>query len=256
MNQRFTGKVALVTGGGTGIGEAIAGRLAAEGARVMVAGRRAEPLAKVADAIGATPCAADVTNEADVKRMFAECLAKFGRLDVLVNCAGTGGARTEVRATALDHWEATMATNVRGVFLCIKHAIPLLERQKGSAIVNIASRDGLRGQRATRADYVASKFAVVGMTEAVAQEVGPLGIRINDVCPGAVFTELMQNSVAVIAKREGRAVDEVWDTNFRKPTALGKIVDPTEVAALVAFLASDEAASITGEHYRIDAGRL
>lgn len=256
MNERFKGKAALVTGGGTGIGEAIARRLAGEGARVMIAGRRAEPLAKVAQATGAFASTADVTDEDQVKRLFAECQAKLGRLDVLVNCAGSGGARTEVRAMALAHWEATMATNIRGVFLCIKHAVPLLEKQKGSAIVNIASRDGLRGQRATRADYVASKFAVVGMTEAVAQEIGPLGIRINDVCPGAVFTELMQNSVAVIAKREGRTTDEVWDTNFRKPTALGKIVGPDEVAALVAFLASDEAASITGEHYRIDAGRL
>lgn len=256
MSERFNGKAAVVTGGGTGIGEAIARRLSAEGAKVLLAGRRAEPIERVAKAIGGIAIVADVADEADVLRLFADCQVRLGRLDVLVNCAGTGGARTAVRGIALDQWESTMATNVRGVFLCIKHAIPLLERQKGAAIVNIASRDGLRGQRATRADYVASKFAVVGMTEAVAQEVGPLGIRVNDVCPGAVYTELMQNSVAVIAQREGRKVDEVWDTNFRKPTALGKIVDPAEVAALVAFLASDDAASITGEHYRIDAGRL
>jgi len=174
---------------------------------------------------------------------------------VLVNNAGTGGARAVLADVDMADWDQTIAVNLRGVALCIKYAVPLLKRQGGS-IVNVSSRDAVRGSRPTRSDYVASKFAVNGLTEAVAQELGPLGIRVNDVCPGAVATDLMKKSVKLQAEKLGKTEEEVWKTHYMDTAALRKFVEPEEVAATVLFLACDEASAITGEHLKVDSGRI
>ena len=255
MGGRLEGNVAVVTGGGTGIGEAIARRFAAEGCKVVVAGRRAEPIERVAGQISGLAVPTDVAVEDQVKALFKACDDAYGRLDVLVNNAGTGGARTALAEMEMAAWDATIAVNLRGVALCIKYAVPLLVR-RGGAIVNVSSRDGLRGARPTRSDYVASKFAITGLTEALAQELGPAGIRVNDVCPGAVATELMKKSVAVQAAALGKTEDEVWKTHYMDAAALRKYVEPEEVAAVVLFLAAGEGSAVTGEHVKVDAGRV
>jgi len=255
MGGVLDGKVAVVTGGGTGIGEATARRLTEAGCKVVVVGRRKAEIDRVAGEISGLAIATDVAVEDDVKALFKACEDAYGRLDVLVNNAGTGGARAVLADVDMADWDQTIAVNLRGVALCIKYAVPLLKRQGGS-IVNVSSRDAVRGSRPTRSDYVASKFAVNGLTEAVAQELGPLGIRVNDVCPGAVATDLMKKSVKLQAEKLGKTEEEVWKTHYMDTAALRKFVEPEEVAATVLFLACDEASAITGEHLKVDSGRI
>lgn len=255
MGEALNGRAAIVTGGGTGIGEAIARRFAEEGCKVVVAGRRAQEIERVAGDIGGLAVTTDVAIEDDVKALIRACDDAYGRLDVLVNNAGNGGARAALADMEMADWDRTFAVNLRGVAMCIKYAVPLLSRQGGS-IVNISSRDGLHGARPTRSDYVASKHALTGLTEAVAQELGPLGIRVNDVCPGAVVTDIMNRSVAVLAKTLGKSEEDIWQTHYRDAAALRKTVEPAEVAAMALFLACDEGSAVTGTHLKVDSGRV
>ncbi len=174
----LAGKVALVTGGGTGIGEAIAAAFVRAGATVVVSGRRAEVLAASAARTGAQPVVADVAEEDLVQAMFAQIESQFGGLDILVNNAGITGPVAKAEDLDLAAWDDTMDSNVRGTILCIKYAVPLMRRRGGGSIVNMSSLMGLRGYPA-RSAYTASKFAVLGITEAVAQEVGVDNIRVN-----------------------------------------------------------------------------
>jgi len=247
-------RVALVTGGGSGIGEAIARRLARDGFLVCVVGRRPELIRAVAASIGGRAFQADVTVESEVETVMQDCRNAGGRLDLLVNSAGTGGSRSLLREMDIAEWDRTIATNLRSVVLCIKHAIPLLETVRGR-IVNIGSRDGLSGTRASRSDYVASKFAVTGLTEALAQEIGPAGICVNDVCPGAVRTDLFMESAAREARKSGTDVETFIRTRFADVAALKRMVSPDDVANTVSFLASEGASGITGIHLKVDCGR-
>lgn len=246
--------IAVVTGGGSGIGAGIAARLAKENYHVVVVGRRADIVNATAREIGGSGIQADVSVEQDVKALFNDITNRFGRLDVLVNCAGTGGARVPLLDMNVADWDNTIAINLRGIMLCIKYAIPLLESAKGR-IVNINSRDGLSGTRPSRSDYVASKFAVTGLTEALSQELGPLGISINDVCPGAVQTALFMESAEREAARRGTQTAAYIKTMFTDKASLGRMVTPGEVAEAVVFLASSAARGITGTHLKVDCGR-
>jgi NAD(P)-dependent dehydrogenase (short-subunit alcohol dehydrogenase family) len=254
MGKILLDKVAVVTGGGSGIGEAIARRFAAEGCRVVVCGRRSTPIESVAQEIGGVAIVADVTAEAEVAALFRACDEAYGRLDILVNNAGSVGAMSDLATMEMTAWDHTIAVNLRGVVLCIKEAIPLLRRQ-GGAIVNISSRGGLRGDRAGATDYVASKFAVTGLTESLAQELGPQGIRINDVCPGVVDTEMSRRSLEAMGRELGMAAAEVRRSKFAETAALGRLVEADEVAAAALFLAGDDADAITGTHLKVDSGR-
>ncbi len=254
MGKVLQEKVAVVTGGGSGIGEAIARRFAAEGYRVVVAGRRRVPIETLAKEIGGVSVVANVTAEAEVAALFRACDEAYGRLDVLVNNAGSVGAMSDLAAMDMAAWDHTIAVNLRGVVLCVKEAIPLLRRQ-GGAIVNISSRGGLHGSRAGASDYVASKFAVTGVTESLAQELGPWGIRINDVCPGVVDTEMSRRSLEAMGRELGMAAAEVLSMMFVETAALGRLVEAEEVAAVALFLAGDGASAITGAHLKVDCGR-
>ena len=251
----LAGKVAVVTGGGTGIGKAIAKALSNAGASVVVSGRRIEALEAVAGEIGCLPVACDVREERDVARLFAKTEQRFGGLDILINNAGVTGPVSSAEAMDLAAWDETFAINVRGVILCLKHAVPLLKRRGGGSIVNMSSLMGLRGYP-MRSPYAASKFAVIGITESVAQEVGPDKIRVNALCPGAVNGDLMQRVIASRAKAENRPPEEIIRINYTDKAALRRWVEPEEVAAAVLFLASDRSAPITGERLRVDAGRM
>ena len=253
--SRLAGKVALVTGGGTGIGAAIASLFVREGATVVVSGRSADSLAAAAGAMGAHAIAADVALEASVAELFSEIERRFGGLDILVNNAGITGPVSRAEDLDLAQWDDTMGSNVRGTILCIKYAVPLMRRRGGGAIVNMSSLMGLRGYP-MRSAYTASKFAVLGITEAVAQEVGVDNIRVNALCPGAVNGALMQRVIAARSKAEGRPPEEIIRANYTDKAALRRWVEPEEVAEAALFLAGPASGPITGERLRVDAGRM
>jgi NAD(P)-dependent dehydrogenase (short-subunit alcohol dehydrogenase family) len=246
------GKVAVVTGAGTGIGAAIVRLFAQQGCRVVLAGRRREPLEAIAREVDGIAVSTDVRSEAQVVRLFQACDRGFGRLDILVNNAGTGGPTVPIEAEDMTAWDDTFAVNVRGVALCIKHAVPLLKRQ-GGAIVNIAS-DAVLRPKAQRAAYAASKCAVVGLTQVVAQELGPVNIRVNTVVPGATRTEMLMEIFKARALQHGLSEEAVMQQAVQG-TALGRIAEPEDIAAAALFLAADASRAITGTVLVADAGR-
>jgi hypothetical protein len=246
--------VAVVTGGGAGIGRATATRFVAEGARVIVADR-SEAVDEVAARLDAVAVRADVSVEAEVRRLFATCDERFGRLDILMNNAGVTGPVSNAADMDMAAWDETMGTNVRGVLLCIKYAVPLMIKSGGGSIINMSSLMGLKGYP-MRSPYAASKFAVIGITESVAHEVGVHGIRVNALCPGAVSGDLMDRVIARRVAAEGRSREEIIKTAYTDVAALRKWVDPEEVAAVAAFLASDDASAVTGDRIKVDAGRM
>ena len=232
----FAGARALVTGAGSGIGAAVARRLAAGGADVIVADVALQPVEALAREIGGRPLDLDVRVEDQVAGAMRD-------LDVLVNVAGIGSTTTAPE-TPLDVWEDVFAVNARGTFLCCKHAIPgMAERHRGS-IVNIASVGALVGLR-NRAAYCASKGAVVALTRALAVDHVGDGVRVNAVCPGTVDSPWVRRLV----EDAGESLDAL---RARQP--MGRLGLPEEIAEAVAYLASDAAAFVTGTTLVIDGG--
>ena len=227
----FDGKRALVTGAGSGIGAAVARRLAADGAEVIVADLLPEA---VADELDAQAVVLDVRHEAEVEFAMAD-------LDVLVNCAGIGST-TNAPETTLDVWENVFAVNARGTFLCCKYAIPGMAARGGGSIVNIASVAGLVGLR-NRAAYCASKGAVISLTRALAVDHVADGIRVNAVAPGTVDSPWVRRLVEDV----GESLDEL---RARQP--MGRLGTPEEVADAVAYLAAAE--FVTGSVLVVDGG--
>jgi len=241
--DEFSGKVAIVTGGGSGIGEACATLLAERGAKVLVADVQAEAARRVADGIGdaARPHTVDVTDPAACEAMVREAVEAFGRLDVAVNNAGIGGPQAPTGDYPLDGWAAVIAVNLSGVFHCMRAEIPAMLAGGGGSIVNMASILGSVGFAQSVA-YVSAKHGVVGMTRTAAIEYAQQGIRVNSVGPGFIETPLLAAaSPEIVAGVAGL-----------HPTArLGRA---EEVAELVAFLASDRASNTTGAYYVTDGG--
>jgi 2-keto-3-deoxy-L-fuconate dehydrogenase len=235
---RFEGRRALVTGAGSGIGEAVARGLHAEGAHVVLADAVGERVAALAAQLGERSRALtlDVRDEDAVA-------AAMGDLEVLVNVAGVGST-TSAPDTPLEVWENVFAVNSRGTFLCCKHAIPGMVERGGGAIVNIASVAGLVGLP-NRAAYCASKGAVIALTRALAIDHVRQGVRVNVVCPGTVDSPWVR-----------RLVDEVGESldALRARQPMGRLGTPEEIAQAVLYLASDAAAFITGSGLVIDGG--
>ena len=253
--QELTGKVAVVTGGGSGIGKATAIRFAQAGARVVVAGRHRATLDAVAQETNGVAIVADVAEEDQVESLFSETKERLERVDVLVNNAGISGPIVSLTEMDTERWDECVAINLTGAMLCMKHAGRLMCEQRSGSIVNVSSLMGLRGYP-MRSAYSATKFALIGMTEAFAHEVGPHGVRVNALCPGAVHGELMERVIARRAEAEGRPAEEIIKESYTDPAALRKWVSPEEVAEAALYLASDASSGITGERIKVDAGRL
>jgi len=256
--NRLSGKVALITGGGRGIGRAIALRFASEGAAVMLAATKREALEATAGEIRKTggraaTVIADVSDEAAVKSMVAGTLSELGRLDILVNNAGIGGPTLRVVDMERADWDRTLAVNVTGAFLCAKHAIPHMMGKKSGRIINVTSIAGLMGYP-LRSPYAVSKWGMIALTRTLAGELGEHGITVNAIAPGAVKGERVEGVIAARAAALGRPAADVERELFVEPTALKRMVGPDDVAATAAFLASDDAANITGETINVSAG--
>jgi 3alpha(or 20beta)-hydroxysteroid dehydrogenase len=241
---RLADKVAVVTGAARGIGEATARRFVAEGARVVIADLRDDAGSALAAELGehAEFEHLDVTDERGWSELVERTLSRWGRVDVLVNNAGIG-AGGPLESFDLDDHHRVLDVNVNGTFLGVRAVTEAMRRQGAGAIVNISSIDGLVGI-AGLSSYVTSKFAVTGLTRAAALELGPAGIRVNSVHPGVIDTPLLSE--------EGRR--RVAQVVSMQP--LARLGRPEEVAALVLFLAGDEAGFITGGQYVIDGGHL
>jgi NAD(P)-dependent dehydrogenase (short-subunit alcohol dehydrogenase family) len=256
--MKLAHRVAIVTGGGRGIGRAIALGLAAEGAAVTVSGTGRAPLEATAAEIvthggRALALVADVADEAAVARMVAGTVAHYGRLDILVNNAGIAGPTAAVAETPADEWARTLAINLTGAFLCAKHAIPHLVAAGGGRIINITSVAGTIGY-ALRSPYAASKWGMIGLTRSLALEVGPQNITVNAIAPGSTRGERLTHVIRDRAAAMGRAADDVEREFFVGQNALRRLVEPEEIAATAVFLASDEGRNITGETISVSAG--
>jgi NAD(P)-dependent dehydrogenase (short-subunit alcohol dehydrogenase family) len=255
MRERFAGRVAVVTGGGVGIGRAIAMRLASEGAGVAVLdideAAAAGTARVIVDAGGRVePFRVDVTSPEAVRTGIDAVLDAFGGIDVLVNNAGVVRYGT-VPELSVDDWDLVIDTNLKGTFLTAKYAIPAMRARGGGAIVNTASAQAFASQPAVAA-YSASKGAVVAMTRTLALDHAGDGIRVNCVCPGSVVTPMLRYGAEHLDDRDPEETMQDW--GLQHP--IGRLIQPDDVAALVAFLASDEAAAITGAPYLVDGGLL
>jgi len=248
MDKQFTGKVALITGGTSGIGRATAIAFAKQGANVVVAGRREAEGAESLTLIQKTGgqglfVRVDVNDESEIEAMVAKTLERFGRLDFAFNNAGVGGlGRATMTATA-DIYDQIMNINVRGVFFSMKHQIPAILQSGGGAIVNNASVLGLRPS-ANSPIYSASKAAVVGLTKSAALEFAPKGLRINAICPAIIETDMTE-------QLRGEEQTRAYLLSLHP---VGRFGQSEEVAASVLYLCSPEASFITGVALPLDGG--
>lgn len=251
--MRLTAKVAVVTGAGSGIGRAIAQRFAREGAAIVLVGQRLQRLQETADLVAegggqGHAIACDVADTAAVQSLMAAVVDTHGRIDVLVNNAAKNRpdqpVKEEVAELDESWWEATFAVNVSGAFLCCKYALPHMP--SGSSIINIASTSGIAGNW-NQSAYVASKHGLVGLTRSIALDYATRNIRANAICPGFIETER-----SLKFSTFNRASD--WRERKTADIPLGRLGRVEEVAALAAFLASDEASYITGAVIPVDGG--
>ena len=244
------GRVGLITGGGSGIGREIARRLAREGMAVAVLDRDGAAAEAVAAEISGVVVTADVTAEAEVSNAVDAVLGRFHRIDLLVNNAGIAwmGPALEMPLEAL---QSMLRVNVEGVFITSRAVLPHMIARRSGSVVNLASWAGKTGN-AYFAGYSASKFAVIGLTQALAREVAPYGIRVNAICPGIVIDTAMRMAIEAQQRQYGLPTTE----ERAKTIPVGRLSVPDDVARIAAFLASDESAYMTGESINISGGLL
>ena len=245
MSGRLGGKVAVITGAGSGIGLATARRFAADGAQVVCADVDAQAGAQAAEEVGGRFVAVDVTSEAQVESLYQTVVDEFGALDISFNNAGISPPEDDsILTTGLEAWHRVQEVNLTSVYLCCKYAIThMLER--GGSIINTASFVAVLGSATSQISYTASKGGVLAMTRELAVQFARQGIRINALCPGPVNTPMLKELFAKDVERAARRLVHV---------PMGRFAEPEEIAAAVAFLASDDASFITASTFLVDGG--
>ncbi|OUM87880.1 MAG: short-chain dehydrogenase [Bacillus thermozeamaize] len=247
--EQFVGKVALVTGGGSGIGRATSLAFAKKGAKVVIVGRTREKIVETQEMIRdlggeAIAVQADVSSDEQVRKMIQTIIDQFGRLDFACNAAGIGGKLIPTADVTEEDFDFTLAINLKGVWLCMKYQIHQMLKQGSGAIVNISSINGLTGTP-NAAIYSASKSGVISLTKSAALEYAKSNIRINAVCPGAIRTPMLEQ----VINKTGMTISQ-----YESQIPINRIGDPNEIAHSVVWLCSDEASYITGHIMVIDGG--
>ena len=252
------GRAAVITGGGRGVGAAVALKLASAGAAVLVAARTASQVEEVATRLRgrghtahATIC--DVSDESSVEGLAATAHDRLGHVDILINSAGVATA-APIHKTTLDIWTRMLAVNATGPFLCLKAFLPGMVERGWGRVVNVASIAGLSADRYISA-YAASKHALVGLTRAAAAEVASRGVTVNAVCPGYLHTDMTRETITRIVETTGRSEETALEAILRR-VPQRRLIEPEEVAETVVFLCFDGARGITGESLVIDGGDL
>lgn len=246
-------KVALVTGGGRGIGAAVARKLAAEGARVAVTGRTEPEISQVAGELGGLALQSDFTDRASVNAMVERLLTEVGRVDVLVNNAGIA-LSAPLHRVSDDAWDRMMEVNATAAFRLCRALVPGMVEAGWGRVINVASNAGVTGYPYSAA-YCASKHAMVGMTRALAVDLAKTGVTVNAVCPGWVETRMARKAIERIAEKTGRS-EELARESLAKMSPQGRIIEPEEVAHAVFMLCSESARGIHGQTILIDGGQV
>lgn len=256
MAELLAGKVAIVTGAGQGIGLAICRTLAADGAALVLIGRDRARLDKAAAALPGVPTttvSADVTDEASVKAAFAGIRARHPRIDILVNNAGQATS-SPLAKMDLAHWNAMIAVNLTGTFLCTREVLPAMAKQNFGRVVNVASTAGLTGYAYASA-YAAAKHGVIGFTRSVALETAKTHVTVNAVCPGYAETDIVKEAIASIMAKTGRTETEARGAlTAANPQA--RLVQPDEVANAVLWLCRPGSESVTGQAISVSGGEV
>jgi len=255
--MKLENKVAIITGGGTGIGRAIAYAFSAEGAAVVLAARSLPRLEAVAEDIRskggrATAIQTDISVEEQVKSLVARALSEYGQTDIMVNNAGVTGPTVEVANIKLEDWNEVLNINLTGAMICSREVLKSMIDRKSGNIVNISSIAGQRGY-AMRSPYSASKWGLIGFTQTLALEVGKYNIRVNCITPGYVPGERIERVMRARAEATGVPYEEIA-SKATEGHALGRVVTPDEVASAALFLASDDSSGITGQTISVNAG--
>jgi meso-butanediol dehydrogenase / (S,S)-butanediol dehydrogenase / diacetyl reductase len=252
--MKLSGKVAIVTGGGTGIGAAIVDRFASEGAKVCIVGRRKgmlDAVLKNLPAGSAITCAGSVADPADAERMVNVALEFGGGIDIVVNNAGIGAVGGVVDHD-IDLWRETMETNLTGPFLLMRAAIPHMIKNGGGSLIHISSVAGIRSAPESVA-YCTSKAGLIMLSQQVALDYGRYGVRSNAVCPGWVRTPMSEYEMDQLGSMIGTGREEAFAT-VAKDLPLGRVAAPEEIAGVCLFLASDDSSFVTGAVITVDGG--
>jgi len=246
--QRLQDRVAVVTGAGSGLGLASARRMAAEGARIIAVDIDKAAAAAAAKETGGECVAADVANEDQVRALFDGVAQRHGRIDVAFNNAGISPPDDDsILTTGLDAWRRVQEVNLTSVYLCCKYVLPHMQRQGKGSIINTASFVAVLGSATSQISYTASKGGVLALSRELGVQFARQGIRVNALCPGPINTPLLKELFAKDPERAARRLIHV---------PMGRFGEPEEIAAAVAFLASDDSSFITGENIMIDGGTM